>query len=196
MQHECVRIVVAAAAERPGDGRSDAAADRTGGEHRHHHEAWEHERHAGQRVGAEPRDEPGLDQPGRGLGHHHEHVRPGEQQERRDDRAVQQPPGARAHGCGQGCCQSGRCGRQGGEIGVHARRSWGSGTGAALASRLASRSLVAVSAAGPAASLKSGGTSGRPERRSTRTLLRLPWSRRRRPREPAPRDRINPAAGT
>ena len=39
--------------------------------------AGKHQRHAGQRVGAEPRYEPGLDQAGRGLRQHDQHVGPG-----------------------------------------------------------------------------------------------------------------------
>ena len=61
----------------------------------------EHQRHAGQRVGAETRDEPGLDQPGRGLRQHHQDIRPREAQQCRHDRPVQQRLGARiVHACG------------------------------------------------------------------------------------------------
>ena len=55
----------------------------------------EDQRHAGQRVGAEPRHEPGLDQSGRGLRQHHQDVGPGHAQQRRHDRPVQQHARAR-----------------------------------------------------------------------------------------------------
>ena len=51
-------------AERARDRRGDAAAHRAGRDHLHQHHAGKHQRHAGQRVGAEPRDPERLDQPG------------------------------------------------------------------------------------------------------------------------------------
>ena len=65
MQHQRVGVVAPAGAERARHRRGDAAADGAGGEHLHHHEAGEDQRHAGQRIGAELGDPPGLDQPGR-----------------------------------------------------------------------------------------------------------------------------------
>ena len=97
VQHQRVGVVAPAGAERARDRRRDAAAHRAGRQHLHHHEAGEHQRHAGQRVGAEARDPPGLDQAGRGLRQHHQDVRPGHAQQRRHDRAVQQAARARAH---------------------------------------------------------------------------------------------------
>ena len=96
VQHQRVGVVAPAAAERAGDRRGDAAAHRAGRQHLHHHEAGKHQRHAGQRVGAEARHPPGLDQPGRGLRQHHQHVGPGQAQQRRHDRPLQQQAGARA----------------------------------------------------------------------------------------------------
>ncbi len=97
MQHQRVGLLALAGAERTRDGRGDAAAHRAGREHLHQHHAGKHQRHAGERVGAELADPVGLDQAGRGLRAHHQHVRPGHAQQRRHDRPLQQQARARVH---------------------------------------------------------------------------------------------------
>ncbi len=112
MQHQRVGLLALAGAERARDRRRDAAAHRAGGEHLHQHHAGKHQRHAGERVGAELADPVGLDQPGRGLREHHQHVRPGHAQQRRHDRPLQQRARARVHRLrrGERLCGDGRLG--------------------------------------------------------------------------------------
>ncbi len=95
MQHQRIGIVAPPGAERARDRRGDAAAHRAGRGHLHQHHDREHQRHAGQRIGAELADEEGLDQPDRGLRDHHHHVGRGQPQQRRHDRRFEQAPGAR-----------------------------------------------------------------------------------------------------
>ena len=95
MQHQRVGVGAASTTERAGDGRGDAASHSAGGEHLHHHEHGKDQRHAGQRVSAEMRDPPGLDESGRGLRQHDQNVRPGQAQQGRNDRPLQQQARAR-----------------------------------------------------------------------------------------------------
>ncbi len=79
-------------------GGRDAAAHGAAGDHLHQHHAREHQRHAGQRVRAEAGHPPRLDQPGGRLRQHDQHVRPGQPQQGRQDRRLQQPARAGPQG--------------------------------------------------------------------------------------------------
>ena len=85
-----VRLLASAGTERPRDRRRNPAAHRTRRDHLHQHHAGKHERHAGQGISPEHGNEPGLDQSGRCLGKHDQHVRPGHPQQRAQDRRMQQ----------------------------------------------------------------------------------------------------------
>ncbi|HEY2244892.1 MAG TPA: hypothetical protein VGH47_11850 [Xanthobacteraceae bacterium] len=61
--------------------------------HQHHHR--KHQRHAGERIGAELADEIGLDQSHRGLRQHHQDIGGGEADQGRRDRAFDQRTGTR-----------------------------------------------------------------------------------------------------
>jgi hypothetical protein len=95
VEHEPIRIVAPAGPERTGDRRRDAAAHRARRQHLHHHEAGKHQRHPGQRVDAEARHPPGLNQACGSLRQHHQDVGPGETKQCPRDRRVEEEPGAR-----------------------------------------------------------------------------------------------------
>lgn len=76
MQHQPIRIRPPPGTQRPRDRRRDAAAHRTRRHHLHQHETREHQRHAGKGIRPQPPHERHLDQPGRGLSHHHQYMRP------------------------------------------------------------------------------------------------------------------------
>ena len=98
MQYKRVRIGVAAPTEGPGNCRGDAAAHRPGRQHLHHHVERKDERNPSQGIGAEPRHPPGLDEPGRGHHQHHGDVGPGQAQQGRKNRRLEQDTGARVDG--------------------------------------------------------------------------------------------------
>ena len=131
MQHQGIGFLAPAGAERPRDRRRDAAPHGAGGDHLHQHHGGKDQRHAGERLGAEPRHEPGLDQPGRGLRQHHQHIGPGHAQQGRHDRPVEQHAGARVE--------------RGGGVAASASGSWGGGE--ARAARLIGRSACGWRAA-------------------------------------------------
>ena len=101
MHDQRVGLVAPAGAQGARDGGRDAAAHGAHRDHLHQHDPREHQRHAGECVGAELRHEPGFDQAGRRLRHHHQHVGPRHPQQRRHDRTLQQRPRARRHGRGR-----------------------------------------------------------------------------------------------
>jgi hypothetical protein len=77
------------------DRGGDTAAHGARGHHLHQHQHGEHQRHAGQRIGAELADEIRLDEANRRLHQHHEHIRRGESHQRAEDRALEQHAGSR-----------------------------------------------------------------------------------------------------
>ena len=81
--------------ERTRDRRRDAAADCSRRKHLHHHEAGEDQRHAGERIDAQPRYEPGFDQTGRLPAPASPGCSARPAQQCRDDAALQQKAGAR-----------------------------------------------------------------------------------------------------
>lgn len=89
MEHQRVGIVSPAGPKRAGDGRGDAASERSGRDRRHEHNGGEDERHAGKSVGAELGDPPGLDQSGRSLGQHDQDIGPGQPDQERQHRRFQ-----------------------------------------------------------------------------------------------------------
>ena len=157
MHDQRVGVGAPSAAERARHRRGDAAADRAGRQHAHHHIAREHQRHAGQRIRAEPRHPEGLDQAGGRLRDHDQHVRPRQPQQSGENRPVEQQSGAR------------RPGRRAIRRGQGRDSGHGRGSSARRAARAAIRARVRALAAGPAAVMKSGSTSSRPLARSTTT---------------------------
>ena len=157
VQHQRVGVVAPAGAERARDRRRDAAAHRAGRQHLHQHEAGKHQRHAGERVGAE-------------LATNQVSIRPVEAcasitrmfgQASRSSvgtiGAVQQRAGARAHARpvrGRAADRSGRCAGQvatliGGPLpAARLRDAWLPAASAAIAR---SGAACARRAAGPAA---------------------------------------------
>ena len=127
-----------------------------------------------------------------GLRRHHEDVRPGHQQERRDDRALQQAPRARAHRRGRGCRRAAGAAGSGGEVASCA---------ALLRLRLAAseraacaRCLRAAVAAVAAASLKSADQTPAGAAIDQHRSATAPVGRRRRVLSPSARNAVAEAA--
>ena len=97
MQHQRIGLLALSGAERARDRGRNTAAHRAGRKHLHQHHAGKYQRHAGERVSAEHSDPVRLDQSGRGLREHDQHVRPGHAQQQRHDRTLQHCARPRVH---------------------------------------------------------------------------------------------------
>ena len=95
MEGQCIGVGPASGAERAGDGGRDPTAHGARRHHLHQHHHREDQRHPGKRIGSEPADKIGLDQPDRGLHDHHQHIRRRQPQQGGSDRCLEQQAGPR-----------------------------------------------------------------------------------------------------
>ncbi|KAG1263640.1 hypothetical protein G6F65_014489 [Rhizopus arrhizus] len=103
MQHQLIGLLLAAPAQRARHGGGDAAAHRALGHIAHQEQHGHHQRYARQHRGAQPRQEPGLDQAGGRLRRHHQDIGPSQACQRGGDGRFKHGLQARIGGAWRRC---------------------------------------------------------------------------------------------